>query len=71
MLEALIAASERNGIWMLQAVVFPENGATIALHLRCGFREVGRRERIGKLNNEWRDTVLLERRSALIGTGTK
>ena len=71
LLEALVAESEKNGIWMLQAVVFPENGATIALHLRCGFREVGRRERIGKLNNEWRDTVLLERRSALIGTGTK
>jgi L-amino acid N-acyltransferase YncA len=71
LLDALIAASERNGIWTLQAVVFPENAATIALHLRCGFREVGRRERIGKLNGEWRDTILLERRSALIGTGTK
>ncbi len=67
-LEALIAESERNGIWTLQAVVFQENAATIALHQRCGFREVGRRERIGKLNGEWRDTVLLERRSALIGT---
>ena len=68
LLDALIAESENNGIWMLQAVVFPENAATIALHLRCGFREVGRRERIGKLNNEWRDTILLERRSALTGT---
>ncbi len=68
LLDALIAESERNGIWMLQAVVFPENAATIALHLRCGFREVGRRERIGKLDGEWRDTILLERRSALIGT---
>lgn len=68
LLEALIADSERKGIWTLQAVVFPENAATIALHLRCGFREVGRRERIGKLNGEWRDTILLERRSALIGT---
>jgi L-amino acid N-acyltransferase YncA len=68
LLEALIAESEKNGIWTLQAVVFPENAATIALHFRCGFREVGRRERIGKLNNEWRDTIVLERRSALIGT---
>ena len=68
LLDALIAESERNGIWMLQALVFPENAATIALHLRCGFREVGRRERIGKLNGEWRDTILLERRSARIGT---
>jgi phosphinothricin acetyltransferase len=68
LLEALITESEKNGIWMLQAVVFPENAATIALHLRCGFREVGRRERIGKLNGMWRDTILLERRSLLIGT---
>ena len=68
LLEALITESEKNGIWMLQAVVFPENAATIALHLRCGFREVGRRERIGKLNGQWRDTILLERRSPLIGT---
>jgi L-amino acid N-acyltransferase YncA len=68
LLDALIAESEKNGIWTLQAAVFPENAATIALHLRCGFREVGRRERIGKLNGEWRDTILLERRSALIGS---
>lgn len=68
LLAALIAESEVNGIWMLQAVVFPENAATLALHVRCGFREVGRRERIGKLNGEWRDTILLERRSPLIGT---
>jgi phosphinothricin acetyltransferase len=71
LLERLIAESEGNGIWTLQAAVFPENVATIALHLRCGFREVGRRERIGKLNGEWRNTILLERRSAVIGTGMK
>lgn len=63
LLEQLILESERNGIWTLQAVVFPENVATIALHQRCGFREVGRREHIGKLNGVWRDTLLLERRS--------
>jgi phosphinothricin acetyltransferase len=63
LLEALIAESEANGIWTLQAAVFPENLATVALHRRCGFREIGRRERIGKLNGVWRDTVLLERRS--------
>ena len=67
LLEHLIAESEKHGIWTLQAVVFPENLATIALHQRCGFREVGRRERIGKLNGAWRDTILLERRSSLIG----
>jgi phosphinothricin acetyltransferase len=52
----------------LQAVVFPENGATLGLHKRCGFREVGRRERIGKLNGIWRDTILLERRSRTVGS---
>ena len=67
LLEALITDSEEHGVWTLQAVVFPENTATVALHKRCGFREVGRRERISKLSGAWRDTVLLERRSALIG----
>lgn len=63
LLEALIEHSERNEIWMLQAAIFPENTASVKLHLRCGFREVGRRERIGKLNGSWRDTLLFERRS--------
>lgn len=67
LLEALILASEENGIWSLQAVMFPENAGSLALHRRCGFREVGRRERMGKLNGWWRDTILLERRSQRIG----
>jgi phosphinothricin acetyltransferase len=67
LLEALVAESEENGIWSLQAVMFPENVASVALHRRCGFREVGRRERIGKLDGVWRDTILLERRSQRIG----
>jgi len=67
LLEALSAESEANGIWSLQAVMFPENAASVALHRRCGFREVGRRERIGKLDAVWRDTILLERRSRIIG----
>jgi phosphinothricin acetyltransferase len=67
LLEALIEASERNGIWMLQAGVFPENEASVKLHLRCGFRVVGRRERIGRLHGAWRDTLLLERRSRSVG----
>ena len=62
LLEALIAESEKNGIWTLQASIFPENIASIELHLRCGFREVGRRERIAMLNGVWRDTILFERR---------
>ena len=67
LLESLIAESETYGIWTLQAVVFPENTPTLALHKRCGFREVGRRERISKLNGVWRDTILLERRSQQTG----
>ena len=62
LLEGLIAESERNGIWTLQASIFPENTASVQLHLRCGFREVGRRERIAMLNDVWRDTLLFERR---------
>ena len=68
LLASLIEESEQNEIWTLQAGIFPENTASLALHLACAFREVGRRERIGKLNGVWRDTVLLERRSAKIGT---
>jgi phosphinothricin acetyltransferase len=67
LLEGLIAESERNGIWTLQAGIFPENLGSLALHRSCGFREVGRRERIGKLKGIWRDTILLERRSAFVG----
>jgi L-amino acid N-acyltransferase YncA len=67
LLRALIAESERRGIWTLQAGMFPENVGSLALHRSCGFREVGRRERIGKMNGRWRDILLLERRSALVG----
>ena len=67
LLSALISESEQNGIWTLQAGMFPENVGSLALHRRSGFREVGRRERIGKLNGVWRDTILLERRSSLVG----
>jgi L-amino acid N-acyltransferase YncA len=67
LLEALIRESEANGIWTLQASIFPENTSSIALHRRFGFREVGRRERIAKLHGVWRDTVLLERRSSVVG----
>jgi len=67
LLEALINESEQNGIWTLQAGIFPENVGSLALHQRCGFREVGRRERIGKMNGAWRDAILLERRSMTVG----
>jgi len=68
LLEHLIVASEADGIWMLQGVTFPENGASIRLHESCGFRIVGRRERVAQLDGRWRDTVLMERRSAIVGT---
>jgi len=67
LLQTLITESEANGFWTLQSGIFPENSASIHLHKRNGFREVGVRERIGKLNGVWRDVVILERRSAVIG----
>jgi phosphinothricin acetyltransferase len=67
LLRRLIAEAESEGIWTLQAGIFPENTASIKLHRRAGFREVGRREKIGKLKNVWRDVVLLERRSKVVG----
>jgi L-amino acid N-acyltransferase YncA len=67
LLEALVRTSEGEEIWTLQAGVFPENVASLALHRRCGFREVGRRERLGKLGGAWRDVILLERRSPTVG----
>jgi phosphinothricin acetyltransferase len=63
-LDALIEASERQGIWTLQSGIFPENTGSLALHKACGFRIVGLRERLGKHNGVWRDVLLLERRTA-------
>ncbi len=68
LLRALVAASEEAGIWTLQAGVFPENEASIALHRRHGFRPVGIRERLGRHHGRWRDVAMLERRSSRIGT---
>src|SRR5918999_1450678 len=64
LLDALLAGADADGIWTIQTSIFPENAATLALHERAGFRVVGRRERIAKLNGVWRDTLLLERRSS-------
>jgi phosphinothricin acetyltransferase len=63
LLAALVAGAEDAGLWTLQAGIFPENTASLALHRGSGFRVVGVRERIGRLDGEWRDVVLLERRS--------
>lgn len=72
LLRALIEASEREGFWMLQAQIFPENTVSIGLHRACGFREVGRRELYGLMEHgpyagQWRSGVLLERRSEVVG----
>ena len=67
LLAALIEESERHGVWTLQASIFPENAASVALHKALGFRVVGTRERVAKLKGRWRDTVLLERRSTVVG----
>lgn len=66
LLGALVERSEAEGLWTLQAGIFPENEATLALHRKHGFREVGRRERIGRMDGRWRDTLLLERRSSVV-----
>lgn len=67
LLEALVQQSEHSGIWTLQAGILPENLSSIALHKSCGFREVGVRHKIGQRNGVWRDVLLLERRSSLVG----
>jgi L-amino acid N-acyltransferase YncA len=68
LLDELVRRSEQAGYWTLNAGVFPENEASLRLHRGCGFREVGKRERLGRLHGVWRDVVLLERRSTLVGT---
>ncbi len=68
LLAKLIAASEADGIWTLQAGIFPENAASIKLHINAGFRVIGTRSHLGCMNGRWRDVVLLERRSASSGT---
>jgi len=65
LLEMLIKQSEIEGFWTLQAVIFPENIASIRMHQNLGFRQVGYREKIGKMNGKWRNTILLERRSRI------
>ena len=67
LLDRLVTASEREGVWTLQASMFPENTSSVRLHKACGFREVGYRERIGQMKGVWRDTILMERRSDIVG----
>ncbi len=68
LLETLIKLSEENGFWTLQSGIIKENTASINLHRKCGFRELGVRERLGKMSNGmWHDVVLMERRSKSVG----
>lgn len=67
LMESLISESENKGIWTLQAGIFPENTASIKLHHKHGFRTMGIKEKIGKMDDTWRDVALLERRSKIVG----
>lgn len=67
LLQELINISESEGIWTLQCGIMRENTASILLHKKCGFREIGYRERIGQLNGVWRDNIIMERRSSVVG----
>ena len=68
LLQELILQSEKEGIWTLQSGIFPENKASLKLHKKLGFREIGFREKIGKMKNGvWRDNIILERRSKIVG----
>jgi arsenite methyltransferase len=69
LLAALIESTEAAGIWTIQSGVFPENTASLRLHERAGFRVVGTRQRIGRHHGQWRDVVLIERRSPAVGAG--
>jgi phosphinothricin acetyltransferase len=71
LLRALVAGTEAAGIWTVQAGIFPENTASLALHERAGFRRVGVRERLGCRDGVWRDVVLVERRSAVAGADSR
>jgi phosphinothricin acetyltransferase len=69
LLESLVKASEEAGFWTLQAGIFPENVGSVRIHEKCGFRVVGVRSRLGKLKGVWRDVLLMERRSPVVGSG--
>ena len=67
LMETLIQESEKEGLWTLQSGIFPENKGSIELHKKVGFRYIGKRERIGVLDGVWKDNVLFERRSKVVG----
>lgn len=67
LLEELVKQSEENGIWTLQSGIFQENTGSIKIHEKNGFKTIGIREKIGKMNGRWRDVILMERRSQSVG----
>lgn len=68
LLQNLISLSEENGFWTLQSTIIRENNASISLHKKCDFREIGIREKLGKMNNGiWHDVILMEKRSKVVG----
>ncbi|MEM7484227.1 MAG: N-acetyltransferase family protein [Bacteroidota bacterium] len=67
LLEHLIIESEKEGFWTLQSGIFPENEASITLHKKVGFRYIGNRERVGKIKGIWKDNLLFEKRSKIVG----
>jgi len=67
LMETVIQDSEAEGLWTIQSGIFPENTASIELHKKVGFRYIGKRERVGKLNGVWKDNLLFERRSDTVG----
>lgn len=74
LLEAFNDSAEAHGVWTIQSSIFPENAPSIGLHAEFGFRSIGRRERVAKMTygpmaGQWRDTVFMERRSAINGAG--
>ena len=67
LLHALVQSSEEAGLWTLQAGIFPENVGSVRIHEKCGFRVIGTRARLGKMGDQWRDVLLMERRSEVVG----
>ena len=67
LMQQLIFESEKAGLWTLQSGIFPENKGSVELHLKMGFRFIGKRERVGKRDNVWKDNLLFERRSTVVG----
>ena len=67
LLSKLVSISENEGIWTLQAGIFPENESSIAIHSKNGFKTIGVREKLGKMNGAWRDILFMERRSKVVG----